>query len=109
MKNYSGVDVYMHIFLTSALTGSEWSAPRSYLYSREKSTPVLIGLEAGWASETLWTLWRRENSWPYRDSKCDLSVVQPIASLYTNYIIPALRVYTENFLYNGTDYNLFRI
>jgi hypothetical protein len=28
MKTYGGVDVYTHVFLTSALTGGEWSAPR---------------------------------------------------------------------------------
>jgi hypothetical protein len=30
-----------------------------------------------------------ENSWPYRDSNFDLSVVQPVASRYTDYTIPA--------------------
>jgi hypothetical protein len=30
---------------------------------------------------------RGENSWPYRDSNSDLSVVQPVASRYTNYAI----------------------
>jgi hypothetical protein len=28
MKVYGGVDVYSHIFLTSALAGGEWSASR---------------------------------------------------------------------------------
>jgi hypothetical protein len=28
MKAYGGVDVYIHIFLTSALVGGEWSASR---------------------------------------------------------------------------------
>jgi hypothetical protein len=32
---------------------------------------------------------RGENSWPYRDSNSDLSVVQPVASRYTVYAIPA--------------------
>jgi hypothetical protein len=33
--------------------------------------------------------WRRENSWPYRDSNSGLSVVQPAASRYTDCAIPA--------------------
>jgi hypothetical protein len=33
--------------------------------------------------------WRRENSWPYRDSNSDILVVQPVASRYTGYTIPA--------------------
>jgi hypothetical protein len=28
MKTYGGVDVYIHIFLTSSLVGGEWSASR---------------------------------------------------------------------------------
>jgi hypothetical protein len=28
MKTYGGVDVYIHIFLTSALAGGEWSVSR---------------------------------------------------------------------------------
>jgi hypothetical protein len=28
MKAYGGVDVYIHIFFTSALAGGEWSASR---------------------------------------------------------------------------------
>jgi hypothetical protein len=36
-----------------------------------------------------WSVQRGENSWPYRDSNSDPSVVQPVASLYTKYAIPA--------------------
>jgi hypothetical protein len=36
-----------------------------------------------------WTTWRRENSSTYRDSNSDPWVVQPVASPYTDYAIPA--------------------
>jgi hypothetical protein len=36
-----------------------------------------------WAPEPVWTTWRRENSWPYRNSNSDPQVVQP------DYAIPA--------------------
>jgi hypothetical protein len=46
-----------------------------------------------------WAKWRRENSWPYRNSNSDPSVTQPVASLYTDYAIPA-HVITEIWLLN---------
>jgi hypothetical protein len=33
-------------------------------------------------------MWRREYSRRYRDSNSNLSVVQPVASRYTDYVIP---------------------
>jgi hypothetical protein len=53
--------------------------------SPEKERPVPIGLEVGWTPEPVWTTWRRENAWPYRDSNSDPSFVQPVASRYTDY------------------------
>jgi hypothetical protein len=41
------------------------------------------------SQNNLWTTWRRENSWPYRDSNSDSSIIQPVASRYTDYTIPA--------------------
>jgi hypothetical protein len=49
-----------------------------------KVPTVLIGYEAGWAVESVWTTWRRENYCPYRDSISDPSVVLPVASRYTD-------------------------
>jgi hypothetical protein len=66
MKAYGGVDVYIHIFLTSALVGGEWSDAhpgRFILGERDLGCPKPVGT------------WRTENSWLYRDSNSDPSVV----------------------------------
>jgi hypothetical protein len=70
-------------FLTSALAGGEWSASPPV-----KELPVPIGQDVGWIPEPVGTTWRRENSWPYRDSNSDPSLVQPVASRYNDYAIP---------------------
>jgi hypothetical protein len=46
MKAYGGVDVQIHVFLTSALVGGEWSA--SYL---DRFNPAERAHGAGWAPE----------------------------------------------------------
>jgi hypothetical protein len=40
MKAMGGVDVYTHVFLTSALVGGEWSASRTNLFSPWERVPV---------------------------------------------------------------------
>jgi hypothetical protein len=39
MKEYGGVDVEIHIFLTSAPDGGEWSASRSNRFTAGESPP----------------------------------------------------------------------
>ena len=39
MKVYGGVDVWIHIFLTSALAGGEWSASRPCRFTHEERDP----------------------------------------------------------------------
>jgi hypothetical protein len=39
MKTYGGMHVQIHIFLTSALAGGEWSASRLYLFTPGERTP----------------------------------------------------------------------
>jgi hypothetical protein len=51
MKTYGGVDVQIHIFLTSALVGSEWSASRPCRLTPGETAPGthFIG---GWVDPT---------------------------------------------------------
>jgi hypothetical protein len=39
MKTYEGVDVYIHIFLTSALVRFEWSASRFFRFTHGEKAP----------------------------------------------------------------------
>jgi hypothetical protein len=53
MKAYRGVDVQIHIFLTSVLVGGEWSASRLGRFTPEERAPSThwiggwVGLRAG--------------------------------------------------------------
>jgi hypothetical protein len=60
-----------------------------------KRSPVSIGWETRWAPYPVWKIWRRENSWPYRDSNSVPSLIQPVASRYTDCAIPALIYYNS--------------
>jgi hypothetical protein len=56
MKAYGGVDLEVHIFLTSALVRGEWSATRSGRFT------LGTHWRGGWVvPEPLWTMWRKEN------------------------------------------------
>jgi hypothetical protein len=71
------------------LVGGEWSASRPGRFTPEKEPSVPIVQEVGWTPETLWTTWRRKNSWPHRDSNSDPLGVEPVGSRYTDWAIPA--------------------
>jgi hypothetical protein len=81
--------------------GTSWKLVVSFtlrpLYPRENS-PLRIGWEVRWTPEPVWTTWRKENSWTYRNSNSEPSVVQPAASRYTVCAIPAAKQYV--FMYN---------
>jgi hypothetical protein len=69
--------------------GTSWRWVVSFtprlLYRLWKSPPYPLSEPP----EPVWTTWIRENSWSYRDSDSDPSVVQPVASRYTDYATPA--------------------
>jgi hypothetical protein len=85
MKVYGGVDVYIHIFLTLALVASEWSASCTCRFTFGERAPGNHWI-GGWVGPRAdLDERRRENSWPYRDLSSNSSVVQPVASRYTDY------------------------
>jgi hypothetical protein len=84
MKTYGGM---IHVFLTLALAGGEWSASHPIHFIPR----VPIRQESGCAPGPVSTTWRK--ILPYRDSKSDLSDVQPVASRYTG---SCIMVYTDN-------------
>jgi hypothetical protein len=49
MKTYAGVDVKIHIFLTSALARGEWSALRPYRFTPREINPSTYWM-GGWVS-----------------------------------------------------------
>jgi hypothetical protein len=56
-----GMDVYIHILMTSALVGGDLSASLPAALPRR---PVPIALEAEWAPELVWMSWTVEKYYP---------------------------------------------
>jgi hypothetical protein len=62
VKSYSGEDLQLQSFITSALNKGHWSVshPGHIFHGEGHSRPIARDL--GGASETLWTVWTREKS-----------------------------------------------
>jgi hypothetical protein len=89
MKAYRGVDVYVHIFLTSALAGGEWSASRPGRFiSGERA--VGTHFVGGWVDPRAGLNdVEKIKFFTLPGLELDPSVVHPVASRYTDYAIPA--------------------
>ena len=74
------------VSLTSALQGGGWSTPRP----GRPGYPLPIVQEAGWAPRPVW-----KGGEKLAPAGFDPQTVQPVASCYTNYAIPAY----VNFIY----------
>jgi hypothetical protein len=88
MKTYGGSVCIDPHFLD---LGISWRWVVSFtplpLYPRGKSPQHPLDRRLGGPQAPVLTTWRRENSWLYRDSNSDSSLVQPVASRNTDYAI----------------------
>jgi hypothetical protein len=84
MEAQGGEEVYS--FMTSALDGGEWSASRlGSVLPPDVGPPVPTVLEAGWASEPVWTQRLQQKYFCLtRGSNLDHPVVQSVARHYTD-------------------------
>jgi hypothetical protein len=78
MKAYGEVDVYIHIFLTSALAGGEWSASRPGRFTSRESAPDTHWI-GGWVGPTAGLDDVEKRTFL---TLTGLELVQPIASRY---------------------------
>jgi hypothetical protein len=73
---------------TILYVGTRWRYVVSFTsrlhYTRGNRPGYPLGQEAGWASEPVWTLWRRELL-TLPGLELNSSVVQPVASSYTDW------------------------
>jgi len=55
MKAYMGVDVWLHVFITSAL--GEWSTSRAGRFMSKEKPVISTELENGWTPESVLKFW----------------------------------------------------
>jgi hypothetical protein len=87
------MDVVIHIFLTSAVVGNEWSVSRLAHFTLEERDPIPTGQASGWAPEPVRKTLTGEKFFPYRESNSNPSAAQPITSHYTDCAIPNPEAY----------------
>jgi hypothetical protein len=84
MKEYGGVDVQIHIFLTSALAGGEWSASRPGRFTPREKAPG-----THWIGDWVDPRAGLDDMDPTGTRTPTPWSSSPVASHYTDYAIPA--------------------
>jgi hypothetical protein len=88
-KAYEGVDVLIHICLTSALVGDEWSASCPGRFNPKERAPGTHWIEDWVDPRADLDDVEKTTALPYWDSNSHPSLFQPVGSRYTDYAIPA--------------------
>jgi hypothetical protein len=84
MKTYGGVDVQIHIFLTSALVGGEWSASLRCRFTPGKEPPYQFYRRLGGPQSRSGRYGEVKIFYPTGTLTPSPLVVQPVASRYTD-------------------------
>jgi hypothetical protein len=88
MKAYGGVDLQIHIALSWSLDGGEWSASCPCRFTPGEIAPGTYWIW-GWVDPRAGQDDLEKILDPAGTRNSDHSVVQPVASRYTDYAIPA--------------------
>jgi hypothetical protein len=84
MKSHGELDVYIYVFLISALVGGEWSASRPILLTPGERAPGTHWI-GGWVGpSTDLDDVKKRKFLTLPGSNSDFSVVQPVANRYTD-------------------------
>jgi hypothetical protein len=77
------------------------------LYPRGKSPRYKLDRRLDLALELIWTMWRRDNSWPYRDSNSDPSVIQHVAVAIPTELSRLISITNINIFFQKIKRNAF--
>jgi hypothetical protein len=102
------MDVYSHIFLTSALVGGDWLTSRPGRFTPGERAPSTHWIGSWWAPELVWMTWRRENSWPYWYSNSHPSAILTLSQLLLHAYI-CINVFKAVFLHEKHSDNKTRV
>ena len=59
-RRHMWVEIWLHVFLTSAVVGGWWSTSRSGRSVPGDQKPAPTEKEAGWAPQTVWAFWGKK-------------------------------------------------
>jgi hypothetical protein len=90
MKTYGKLDIEIYSFFTSELVAGEWTASCPGRFTLGERAPDTRSIGGWLGPSTSMDDTERRYSCPFWDWNSDSSTVQPAASRYTDWVIPAM-------------------